>query len=55
MQVDQEDQKALSGDTEEKKSEVEEMEVGLGDKLWTMHIKTLSLDMNMNNGQQAFR
>lgn len=27
MQVDQEDQKAQSGDTEEKKSEAEEMEV----------------------------
>lgn len=32
MQVDQEDQKALSGDTEENKSEAEEMEVELGVK-----------------------
>lgn len=37
MQVDQEDLKAPSGDTEGKKTEAEEMEVGLGVKLWTLN------------------
>lgn len=50
MQVDQEDQKAPSGDTEEKKSEAEEMEVGLGNKSETMYIKTPSLKMDIKDG-----
>lgn len=47
MQVDQEDQKAPSGDTEEKRSEAEEMEVELFDKSETISIKTPSLNMDI--------
>lgn len=49
MQVDQEDQKAQSGDTDEKKSEAEEMEVlfcFLIDKV----LKLFTAEMTMQHG-----
>lgn len=50
MQVDQEDQKVQSGDTEERKSEADDMEVELGDKSKKIYIKTLYFDICIKDG-----